>query len=194
MPKLALIFVAFFLTIFLFQESSYGFIEGFDSPPLPNFDITKSSEIISIDVSHQENLAKRYLVFGTGQLNNVYSETQNLVYGVNSNNGFFSVGVFNQNEAFTLKSNGYTVIEDFLLDFNYNYQKMNSITGISQFENFAASTYVHDLYNVTGKGVTIAIIDTGVDFSNHDITQSLARDDDNNPIMLDADGQGLVIT
>ena len=194
MPKLALIFVAFFLTIFLFQESSYGFIEGFDSPPLPNFDIAKSSEIISIDVSSQENPAKRYLVFGTGQLNNVYSETQNLVYGVNSNNGFFSVGVFNQNEAFTLKSNGYTVIEDFLLDFNYNYQKMDSITGISQFENFAASTYVHDLYNVTGKGVTIAIIDTGVDFSNPDITQSLARDKDNKPIMLDADGQGLVIT
>ena len=48
MPKLALIFVAFFLTIFLFQESSYGFIEGFDSPPLPNFDITKSSEITRI--------------------------------------------------------------------------------------------------------------------------------------------------
>jgi len=37
-------------------------------------------------------------------------------------------------------------------------------------------------------------VDTGVDFSNPDIMESLARDDDNNPIMLDADGQGLVLT
>jgi len=47
---------------------------------------------------------------------------------------------------------------------------------------------------VTGKGVTVAVVDTGVDFSNPDIMESLARDDDNNPIMLDADGQGLVLT
>ena len=37
-------------------------------------------------------------------------------------------------------------------------------------------------------------MDTGVDFSNPDIMESLARDDDNNPIMLDADGQGIVLT
>ena len=37
-------------------------------------------------------------------------------------------------------------------------------------------------------------MDTGVDFSNPDIMESLARDDDNNPIMLDVDGQGLVLT
>jgi len=37
-------------------------------------------------------------------------------------------------------------------------------------------------------------VDTGVDFSNPDIMESVARDDDNNPIMLDADGQGLVLT
>ncbi len=53
---------------------------------------------------------------------------------------------------------------------------------------------VHQLYNVTGNGVTIAVIDTGVDFSNPDIMESLARDSNNNPIMLDADGQGLVLT
>jgi len=31
---------------------------------------------------------------------------------------------------------------------------------------------------VTGKGVTVAVVDTGVDFSNPDIMESLARDDD----------------
>ena len=37
-------------------------------------------------------------------------------------------------------------------------------------------------------------MDTGVDFSNPDITDSLARDEFYRPIMFDADGQGLVIT
>ena len=72
MPKLAIFFAISFLVIFLLQENSYGFIEGFDSPPLPNFDIKESSEIISIDVSPQQDLVKRYLVYGPGQLNTVY--------------------------------------------------------------------------------------------------------------------------
>ena len=65
---------------------------------------------------------------------------------------------------------------------------------MSQFGNIANSEQVHKLYDVTGKGVTVAVMDTGVDFSNPDIMESLARDDDNNPIMLDADGQGIVLT
>ena len=54
--------------------------------------------------------------------------------------------------------------------------------------------HVHTLYNVTGNDVTIAIIDTGVDFSNPDMQHSLARDDENMPIMLDPDGQGIILT
>ena len=43
-------------------------------------------------------------------------------------------------------------------------------------------------------GTVIAVIDTGVDFSNPDIQHSLARDKNNHPIMLDADGQGIILT
>ena len=51
------------------------------------------------------------------------------------------------------------------------------------------------LYNATGEGITIAIVDTGVDFSNPDIRHALARDPvTNHPVMLDPDGQGIVIT
>jgi len=67
MPKLALFLSAFFLLI-LFQQSSYGFIEGAEVPILTNFDIERTSDIISIDLSHQENPAKRYLVYGSGSL------------------------------------------------------------------------------------------------------------------------------
>jgi len=193
MPKLALFLSAFFLLI-LFQQSSYGFIEGAEVPILSNFDIERTSDIISIDLPYQENLAKRYLVYGSGSLNSAFTDTKNIAYGINSDKGFFSVGILTENEASKLKSKGYYVFEDFPLDFHSKYVSTNAITKISKFGNIANSEQVHKLYDVTGKGVTVAVVDTGVDFSNPDIMESLARDDDNNPIMLDADGQGLVLT
>jgi len=193
MPKLALFLMAFFLLI-LFQQSSYGLIEGTEVPTISNFPLEIDSDIISIDLPNKETLTKRYLVYGSGSLNNAYSDTKNLAYGINSNNGFFSVGVLTESDASKLKLKGYHVIEDFPLDFHSKYTSTNAITKTSQFGNIANSEQVHKLYNITGKGVTIAVVDTGVDFSNPDIMESLARDDDNNPIMLDTDGQGLVLT
>jgi hypothetical protein len=49
-------------------------------------------------------------------------------------------------------------------------------------------------YNITGNGVNVAIVDTGTDFSNPDMMRSIARDENGVPIMLDADGQGIVLT
>ena len=193
MPKLAIFLSTFFLLI-LFQQSSYGFIEGAEVPTLSNFPIERTSDIILMDLPHQENPAKRYLVYGSGSLNSAYSDTKNIAYGIDSGKGFFSVGILTENEASKLKSKGYYVIEDLPLDFHSKYVSTNAITKISQFGNIANSEQVHKLYNVTGNGVTVAVIDTGVDFSNPDIMESLARDEDNNPIMLDADGQGLVLT
>ena len=193
MPKLAL-FLAVFFVLILFQQSSYGFIEGTEVPTFSSFDVKGTSDTVSMDLSSQDNIAKRYLVYGSGSVGNVYADTKDVVYGIDSDKGFFSVGFLTENEASKLKSDGYHVIEDFMLDFHSKYVSTNAITKTSQFGNIANSEQVHDLYNVTGKGVTIAIMDTGVDFSNPDIMESLARDDDNNPIMLDADGQGLVLT
>ena len=193
MPKLAL-FLAVFFVLILFQQSSYGFIEGTEVPTFSSFDVKGTSDTVSMDLSSQDNIAKRYLVYGSGSVGNVYADTKDVVYGIDSDKGFFSVGFLTENEASKLKSDGYHVIEDFMLDFHSKYVSTNAITKTSQFGNIANSEQVHDLYNVTGKGVTIAVMDTGVDFSNPDIMESLARDDDNNPIMLDADGQGLVLT
>ena len=193
MPKLAIFLSTFFLLI-LFQQSSYGFIEGAEVPTLSNFPIERTSDIILMDLPHQENPAKRYLVYGSGSLNSAYSDTKNIAYGIDSGKGFFSVGILTENEASKLKSKGYYVIEDLPLDFHSKYVSTNAITKISQFGNIANSEQVHKLYDVTGNGVTVAVVDTGVDFSNPDIMESLARDEDNNPIMLDADGQGLVLT
>lgn len=45
-----------------------------------------------------------------------------------------------------------------------------------------------------GSGVRIAVVDTGVDFSNPDMHHAVARDGSGAPVMLDADGQGIVLT
>ena len=193
MSKLAIFFAAFFV-LFLFQQSSYGFLEEADIPTFSGFDVEGTSDIISLDLSPQENVSKRYLVYGSGSLSNVYVDTKDVVYGIDSDKGFFSVGILTENDAYKLKASGYHVIEDFMLDFHSKYVSTNAITKTSQLGNIANSERVHDLYDVTGKGVTIAVMDTGVDFSNPDIMESLARDEDNKPIMLDADGQGLVLT
>ena len=193
MRKLAIFLVTFFI-LFLFQQSSYAFMEGTEVISVSNFSIEGTSDIISIDLTSQENPPKRYLIYGSGSVNDAYLNSKDIVYGIDSDKGFFSVGILTENEASRLKTDGYHVIEDFVLDFHSKYVSTNAITKTSQFGNIANSEQVHKLYNVTGKGITIAVMDTGVDFSNPDIMESLARDDDNNPIMLDADGQGLVLT
>jgi hypothetical protein len=53
---------------------------------------------------------------------------------------------------------------------------------------------VASIYNVTGDNVKVGIVDTGSDFSNPDMRNALARDAKGIPMMLDADGQGLVLT
>ena len=194
MFKTVIFFTLFFLTCILVQEESYGFIESIAPSQTPNLNFDKTSDIISLDITNVNDQPKRYLVFGYDSLNNAYQDTKNIVYGINSNSGFFSVGVLDESEALNLKSKGYYVIEDYMLDFHSKYLSTNTATDISQIGNIAESEKVHTLYDVTGDGVTIAVVDTGVDFSNPDITDSLLRNDLNEPVMLDADGQGLILT
>ena len=58
MSKLA-IFLAVFFVLLLFQQSSYGFLEGTDIPAFSGFDVEGVSDIISLDLSTQENVSKR---------------------------------------------------------------------------------------------------------------------------------------
>jgi len=193
MPKLALLATTFIFFVFLLQQNSSGIFEDFEQVG-EDRDLKLESDLISTNIHEMQNNVKRYLVFGPGSFHDAYTQTKNLVYGVDSDNGFFSVGVFNQSQANKLSASGYHVIEDFPLDFHSKYATYNAISKHTQLGNIAESGKVHSLYNKTGNGIIVAIVDTGVDFSNPDIRESLLRDEDNKPVMLDADGQGLVIT
>ena len=113
------------------------------------------------------------------------------MYGIQSDAGFFYVSVFSENTASYLASQGYHVIEDFKLDFHTS---NDEIPDVSRIGDITGSTVAKQKFNATGNGTIIAIVDTGVDFSNPDIQHSLARDENNHPIMIDPDGQGIVLT
>ena len=154
---------------------------------MPNSDASIfDSEIIQIDPDFfSENNFKRYLIFGN-QKNDLIQNSS--IYGIQSDKGFFTVSVLSQKSAQLLSAQGYYIIEDSRLDFH------SEILDASRIGKITGSEQAKINYSSTGNGTIIAVVDTGVDFSNPDIQHSLARDKANYPIMLDADGQGLVLT
>lgn len=194
MIKTVLLTLTILFFSFLFNDS-YGFLGG-DLPKQTTFssnmaNFEQESGIIQLSTIHDPQLKKRYIILGSGSFQDNYD---NSIYKINSKNGFFSIGVLQENEAALLKEKGYFVLEDFLLDFHSQQNKQEKVTEASRIGKIVGSEDVHKIHNYTGKEIRIAVVDTGVDFSNPDISHSLARDENNYPIMLDADGQGLVLT
>lgn len=150
-----------------------------------------NSDIVQIDSDFfSENNVKRYLIFGT-DLQKTDFLKNNSLYGIQSDSGFFYVSTLSEKLASSLISQGYNVIEDSKLDFHTS---DDIILDASRIGEITGSSIVKKKYNASGNGTIIAIVDTGVDFSNPDIRHSLARDEFNHPIMLDPDGQGIILT
>ena len=190
MPKAAIFFIALLLSGF--SANSHAFTSGDTSENSfqKNSDELFDSGILKIDSDFfKSNNFKRYIIFGTGSDDS--NLKKNSVYGVQSNGGFFYVSVLPESSISNLVSQGYYVIEDFKLDFHSD---ISNVTDASRIGEITGSALAQTKYNVTGNGIKIAVVDTGVDFSNLDIQHSLARDKNNHPVMLDADGQGIILT
>ncbi len=188
MPKVAIFFCLILLSSVF--ANSYAFRTGDTVESDSNQNgLIFDSGIIDIEQDFSPNEFKRYLVFGTNSQNIDFLQSNSL-YGVQSDNGFFYVTVLKEKSASYLVSKGYNIIEDVQLDFH----SKDSILDASRIGNITGSTLAKTNYNVTGNGIKVAVVDTGVDFSNLDIMHSLARDEKNHPIMLDPDGQGIVLT
>ena len=189
--KIAL-FLACILVFSLLPKSAIGFYDV-DIPHQVSEPTIKQSELINFQPSVYENPIKRYIVFGPGHVSDIASRADNVIYGVNSDHGSFVVGTFRQNEVSTLKLQGYNVIEDLPLEFDSI--KSNVFPNeVSRIDKILGSDKVIHKYGYTGHGIRIGIVDTGTDFSNPDMKDSVARDERNIPVMIDADGQGLVLT
>ena len=127
---------------------------------------------------------RRYLVFGGG----------------GGGPGPFGVAALSESAAASLSSrHGYSVMEDFGLDFHGAPGTGDGdgpvLRDASRIGEITGSLAARERYGASGNGTVVAIVDTGVDFSNPDMRHSLARDPEtNHPVMLDPDGQGIVIT
>ncbi|MGI0055762.1 MAG: S8 family serine peptidase [Nitrosarchaeum sp.] len=191
MPKAA-IFFSILLVSGMFANS-YAVVDGdlHAKNSFRNDSNLFDSDILKIDPDFfKPNNFKRYIIFGTGSDASDFLQ-KNSIYGIQSNGGFFYVAVLPESSISKLVSQGYYVIEDFKLDFHSD---ISNVTDASHIGEITGSTLAQTKYNVTGNGIKIAVVDTGVDFSNLDIQHSLARDKNNHPIMLDADGQGIILT
>jgi len=190
MPKVAIFF--FILLFSPMITNSHAFIPV----DLNHIDNTQNSLIFNSDILKVdtdffvENDFKRYLIFGNNLDKNNFLKS-NSIYGIESDNGFFSVSILSETLASNLISQGYYVVEDFKLDFH---SLDDPIQDASRIGDITGSNLAKTKYNSSGNGTVIAIVDTGVDFSNPDIQHSLARDNLNHPIMFDPDGQGIVLT
>ena len=187
MPKVAIFFSVLLLSSTLTNSHVFG-TDGFD---MPDDSIVYNSDLIDIDQNFLiENNFKRYLIFGSNlEQNNILKN--NSLYDVTSDHGFFNVSILSEKTASNLISQGYTVIEDSKLDFHLSDQIISDVSRIGE---ITGSTIAKQQYNATGKDIVVAIVDTGVDFSNPDVQHSLARDELNRPLMLDPDGQGIILT
>ena len=190
MPREAILLsILFFFPAFF--HPSYGFLGADLQPEMesnPSIDFT--SGIFKSTTLNHENSVKRYLIMGSGSASEI-KNTFGVFNSITSDNGFFSVALLSEDGAHKLRTRGYDVFEDFMVDLHSG--GSNTSDG-SRIGEIVGSDKVREDFGYTGKGITVAIVDTGVDFSNPDIQHSLARDKNNHPIMLDADGQGIILT
>ena len=186
-------FLICILLFSLFPKSAMG---SYDMDlPKNNADIKIDhvSDLINLQPSIYQNQIKRYIVFGSGSVANIVSRANHVTYGINSDHGSLAMGFFNQDEVSNLKLNGYEVIEDLPLEFDSMKSDL-PITEVSRIDQILGSDKAIHKYGYTGNGINIGIVDTGTDFSNPDVKDSVARDKNNIPVMIDADGQGIVLT
>ena len=190
MPQVAILFSVLLLSTSLGISYAFSGDDVLLSDDLPS-SMNFNSNIIGVDSSFfVENDVKRYLIFGSNSQQTDILENNSL-YGIKSDHGFFYVSLISPNFASSLISQGYTVVEDSKLDFH---SSDSVIPDVSRIGNITGSSIVKQQYNASGNGIVISIVDTGVDFSNPDIQHSLARDELNRPLMLDPDGQGIILT
>lgn len=130
--------------------------------------------------------AVRVMIKGSGSVESI-KDHMHVSHQINTRDGYIAFGAITSENLPLLKAQGFEVIRDVRLEFD---QVKDSIR---LGEILGADTVTKDL-GVTGKGVKVAIVDTGVDFANKDLMHALARDVNGRPIMLDTDGQGIVLT
>ncbi|HXG07358.1 MAG TPA: S8 family serine peptidase [Nitrososphaera sp.] len=133
----------------------------------------------------------RTLVYGSGNVAALSNNAHIVSFGYTENGQkMFGVAL---SKSPLLPNSGFSYLPDAPLQFDFALDDTSNAGRLSG-SSILRSDRVVEEYGITGEGVTVAIVDTGTDFSNPDMIHSLARDENGIPIMLDADAQGIVLT
>ncbi|MEK0325553.1 MAG: hypothetical protein QQN63_07595, partial [Nitrosopumilus sp.] len=151
--------------------------------------------------SDSDLLTKRVIIIGSGDPANIQQKVANLVT-FPTVGGYIARGFVTKDDLLTLnKIDGVRqIFEDIRLDYKVREEQAVDLavrprTTMFNVTQILGSRIVEENLGINGAGIKIAVVDTGVDFSNIDLREALARDPINNhPIMLDADGVGFAWT
>ena len=155
---------------------------------------------LSLD-SARDSSTRRVLIIGSGDPSQLKEEVANLVT-FPTVSGYIARGFITKDDLQVLTEiDGVRqVIEDIRLDYRVREEQAADLvvrprTTMFNVTEILGSRIVQENLGISGAGITVAVVDTGVDFSNIDLRDALARDPSNNhPIMLDADGVGFAWT
>lgn len=144
------------------------------------------SDLLSFEGLTYNPDAVRVMIIGKGDISTI-SDQIHISHQLKTENGYIAFAATTQGKLPFLSSQGLTVIRDVQLEFN-------QVRDASRLGEILGSDTVNKEAGLTGKGIRVAVVDTGTDFANKDLIHALARDANKRPVMLDADGQGIVLT
>ena len=134
--------------------------------------------------------AVRVMIKGYHSIESI-NDKVHVSHQLKTKDGYIAFGVTTIQNLPLLRSEGLEVMRDVRLEFDQAGDQVRDASRLGKILGSEATANDHDL---TGKGVRVAVVDTGTDFSNKDLMHAVARDVNGRPIMLDADGQGIVLT
>jgi subtilisin family serine protease len=160
--------------------------------PVDRSAIKTDFEFIDLGELEYNGSPARTLVYGSGNVAALGSSAHVVGLGGPMENGQPLLGVAVSQSPLP-SSLGFSYAPDSPLQFDFDEDQTDGPGRLSG-SSIIGSDRVAGEYEITGDGVTVAIVDTGTDFANPDMMHSLARDENGVPVMLDADGQGIVLT
>lgn len=148
--------------------------------------IRLQSELLNLNGLTYSPDAVRVMISGKGDISAI-SDQVYISHYLKTNDGYIAFAATTQDKLPLLRSQGLVVANDVKLEFD-------QVRDASRLGEILGSDKVSKDAGLTGKGIKIAVVDTGTDFANKDMIHAIARDTNKRPIMLDADGQGIVLT
>jgi subtilisin family serine protease len=155
-------------------------------------------EVIECESGSRQNLLK-VMIIGRGDPSSIHGLMRS-GFASRFSSGFAVVGYISASNLARVSAmkNVVKILPDFRIYYDekarLEVDNSKPQTDMFRIRELTGASQTNLKLGLNGSGVTVAIVDTGVDFGNPDISSAVARDSEGRPIAIDADEQGLVMT